>query len=690
MLKIDKIVLSTVLALSLVQVEASEVAVYAKEVRQNKGILVANNGVVVEYNGSIFRADSAQYSKADNKIVLQGNVTLIEKSGKRIRAKELTITLDDNHVLFKEFFTMGRDHIWISSTKGEKENNIIRAENALFSSCDVNNPDWMLGFDKAIYDTKTEVIKFYDAKVYVKKVPLFYFPYLSIPLSTKRRSGFLYPDFSIRGKDGFYYRQPYFWNISQSQDLTFDAQILSKRGYGVSATYRFYHEKDAFGSIRAAYYKDKKSYVQKEKLLHSKHYGIEINYFNGSLFDDLTANGYENKLYINGTYFNDGEYFNLSANPLSHHRVGSYFDSRLNYFINKSNAYYIGLTTNFYKSTVKKHNDDTIQVLPQLQFHLPFTNIAGNYLSYSFDATNINLTRNHGTKAGKSVIKVPLYAHFSLLNNYLNLDISEELQMSAYRFINVPLKNKKYERVSLNHKVSLSTDLTKVYKSGIHTVMLSAIYTKSNKLSESWMKYSEIPVDLKKDFVDDLAYKHQIALRSHQLWSSFGNNFNIDHIIESSYDLEKKRFDNLENSLSIRYKNWSFNSFIEYSLDAKKLREMHNIIAYRSWKYGFSLGYLWNREYQSFKTLTKQLTLDSYYRYNKSLKFSAGANYDLDAKKIRNWSITTDLNRKCWAIRLSFGQDIRPVLKTNGESSIKNNYVSFNFTILPFGISYGR
>jgi len=690
MLKIDRILLSTVLALTLVHAEAKDVAVYAKEVHQDHGNMIANDGIVVEYDGSLFRAKNAKYNKEKNSLLLQGDVILIDKSGKRVRAKELTVNLDNNHVVFKDFFTLGKDHIWISSKIGEKDENIIKAQNALFSSCQIDNPDWMLGFEKAIYDTKAKVIKFYDAKVYVKKIPVFYFPYLYLPLSKERRSGFLSPDFGILEDQGFYYVQPYFWNISPSQDLEIDPQIITKRGYGLSATYRFYHAKDAFGTIRAGFYKDKKSFVKKENLIHNKHYGIEVDYINGSLIDSLAKSGYENKLYLNGVYFNDGDYFNWSRSALSHYKIGSYYDSKLNYYIQKKDSFYVGLTSDYYKSTVKEHNDDTIQILPELQFHLPFANLASKYVYYSLDATVSNLTRKEGTKAIKSVIKAPLYTHFTLLNSYLNLDISEELQMSAYRFSNVLLKNKKYNRVSLNHKVALSTDLTKVYESGVHTLMLSAVYTKSNKLSESWMKYDEIPADLKQDFVDALAYKHQIALRAHQMWSSNSSNFSVDHILESDYSFEKKKLQNLENTLEFSYGNWSFYSFLSYSFEVKKIREIHNELSYSNGKYGLSLGYLWNKDYDDFTTLTKQLTWNAYYKYSDRLKFSADANYDLSYKTLRKWSVTTDFNRKCWAVSFSFGQDIRPVLKANGESSIKNNYFSFNFTILPFGISYGR
>ncbi len=690
MLRINKIILSTVLALTLVHAETKDVAVYAKEVHQDHGNVLADNGVIVEYDGSLFRAQSVKYSKDKNSLLLTGDVILIEKSGKRVNANEITVNLDDNHIIFKDFFTLGKDHIWISSKFGEKQENTIKVKNALFSSCDIENPDWMLGFDKAVYDTKTEVIKFYNAKLYAKKIPVFYFPYLYIPLSKERRSGFLYPDFGIWEDQGFYYNQPYFWNISPSQDLTVDAQIITKRGYGLSATYRFYHEKDAFGTIRAAYYKDKKSFVEKEHLIHSNHYGVEFNYLNGSLFDTLSKNGYNNQLYINSVYFNDGDYFNLSLNPLSHYKVGSYFDSKLNYYINKSNSFYIGLTSDYYKSTVKENNDDTIQIRPQLQFHLPLQSIGVPNIYYAFDATIINLTRKKGSQAIKSVIKVPLNAHFSLLNSYLNVHISEELQMSLYKFNNVTLKNNKYGRVSLNHELLLSTDLTKVYDSGIHMIMLSAIYRKSSKMSESWMKYQNIPTDLKEDFVDNLAYRNQMILRAHETWNSTKSNFKVDHIIESGYDWDTKKWENIENSLNISYKQWSLYSYLNYSLEAKKITEIDNTLSFNNGKLGFSLGYVWNKDDENFETLTKMLTLRSHYKYNDRLRFSAGVDYDLRYKSITEWSISTDFNRKCWAINFTVGQDIRPVLKSNGESSIKNNYFSFNFTILPFGISYGK
>ncbi|HHD74641.1 MAG TPA: LPS-assembly protein LptD, partial [Nitratifractor sp.] len=170
MFKFNKIILSVILAATLAQAESKEakdIEVYAKEVQQDNGDAIINDGVVVEYDGSIFRADRAKYSFDKKYLNLSGNVTLIDKSGKRIRAKELRLDLGDNSVILKDFFTLAQEHIWFSSTKGSKKEQLITSKNALFSSCSVDNPDWMLGFNKAIYDTETEIVRFYDAKVYI-------------------------------------------------------------------------------------------------------------------------------------------------------------------------------------------------------------------------------------------------------------------------------------------------------------------------------------------------------------------------------------------------------------------------------------------------------------------------------------------------------------------------------------------
>ena len=63
----------------------------------------------------------------------------------------------------------------------------------------------------------------------IKDVPLFWVPYLVIPLKKKRQSGFLFPRFGFRN-EGLTFVQPYFLEISRSADMTLGAGYYGGRG----------------------------------------------------------------------------------------------------------------------------------------------------------------------------------------------------------------------------------------------------------------------------------------------------------------------------------------------------------------------------------------------------------------------------------------------------------------------------
>lgn len=95
---------------------------------------------------------------------------------------------------------------------------------------------------------------------------------------------------------------------------------------------------------------------------------------------------------------------------------------------------------------------------------------------------------------------------------------------------------------------------------------------------------------------------------------------------------------------------------------------------------------LWKKDLLSFETLTKEISLNGYYNYSDNLKFRGSIAYNLKDKNLKSWEIGTYLNRKCWSVDFSFGQENRPVIKANGSrGSISNNYVKVQLKVLPFG-----
>ena len=678
-------IVATICLVGLHATELKDVEVYANDIIQNEHNATLSGDILVNYNDKILTAKDGFYNKDTKILTLKKDVILIDSSGKRVNAKELQVNLNNEKTTFKYFFEIDKNDIWISALKATKINNNITLQNAIYSNCEVVNPDWKIVFNKAKYDTKSDELQLYHAILYAKDIPILYLPYMYIPLSKKRRSGLLFPTFKYIDKEGFLYYQPIYWAINKSQDLELDPQIRTNRGYGIFATYRFVDNKDSFGKIKIGYFKDKNKYQKKYNLKYNKHYGIELLYINNSLSDYLLKKGYENKLYINGLYLNDSEYINLQLKDrISHLSLGSFYESRLNYYL-RNRYFYSGISFRYFKDTTKDDNKNTIQILPQLDFKLPYKNLIYNNLSYTFETEITNYTRESGSKALKVSARLPIDFHLSLFDNLLGINISNEFVATGYDFYNVPLSQKKYSSIVSNLNIGLNIDLINSYSFGTLVSMYSATYTKSNIISQKYMKYSQIPNDLKINYVDDIPFNSKIAFRTHQILNT-NFNLNLDYILQLNYYPNEKRVRDLTQELSLNYKEYSFYSKLDYSFVHKKATDIYNSISYRKSNYGFTLGYLWKRDILSYQTTTRELSLSTYYNYSSNLKFNASIAYNIKNHILKNWEVNTFYQRKCWNVYLGFGQNYRPVIKSDGSNgSISNKYIKFEFKLIPFG-----
>jgi len=390
--------------------EYKDVEVYANNIEQNATTALIKGGVFVAYDGKVLTAKKGFYNIENKILTLKEDVVLIDNSGKRVNAQELEVNLANNHIKFHNFFEIDNDGIWLGALKASKIEDSINLTNAIFSSCEIENPDWKITFSKAKYDLKSKELKLDDASIYIKDFPVFYTPYLFLPLSKERRSGLLVPTLSYSNDDGFVYSQPYFWAISKSQDLEIVPQLRTSRGYGIFSTYRFVDTKYSKGKIKVGYFKDKDSFTEENSLRYNEHYGVEFYYKNNQVSDYLANLGYESKFYLNGVFFNDTEYFGLQLDDkIKHHKIGSFYESRANFYI-KNNYFLTGIYFKYFKDTTQVSNKETLQTLPKFQYHIPYTNIFNNNIAISADLSATNYTRESGSKALK--LKAPIKCTF--------------------------------------------------------------------------------------------------------------------------------------------------------------------------------------------------------------------------------------------------------------------------------------
>jgi len=65
----------------------------------------------------------------------------------------------------------------------------------------------------------------------IKDAPVFWAPYIIIPIKTKRQTGFLFPKFGQSDLNGFMFVEPFFWVLGRSADMTIGLGNYSERGF---------------------------------------------------------------------------------------------------------------------------------------------------------------------------------------------------------------------------------------------------------------------------------------------------------------------------------------------------------------------------------------------------------------------------------------------------------------------------
>ena len=110
------------------------------------------------------------------------------------------------------------------------KNNKTLIKKGIFTSCKDNDncPPWVITSKEIVHDKEKKEIHYKNAWLKIYNVPVLYFPRFFHPDPTvDRKSGFLMPTFGESKNLGASVKIPYFYAMSDSQDLTFNPRIFS-------------------------------------------------------------------------------------------------------------------------------------------------------------------------------------------------------------------------------------------------------------------------------------------------------------------------------------------------------------------------------------------------------------------------------------------------------------------------------
>ncbi|HIF6626722.1 TPA: LPS assembly protein LptD [Serratia marcescens] len=205
-----------------VHIEQGNSTLTAKEVELNQ----TQNPGQTEPVRTVTATGDVHYS--DNQIKLKG-----PKAWSNLNTKDTDVYEGDYQMVGRQ----GRGDADKMKMRGANRYTIL--ENGTFTSCLPGDDSWSVVGSEVIHDREEQVAEIWNARFRIGGVPVFYSPYLQLPVGDKRRSGFLIPNAKYGSNNGFEFMLPYYWNIAPNYDATITPHYMSKRGLQWQTEFRY-------------------------------------------------------------------------------------------------------------------------------------------------------------------------------------------------------------------------------------------------------------------------------------------------------------------------------------------------------------------------------------------------------------------------------------------------------------------
>lgn len=148
-------------------------------------------------------ATSAEYSFLRNEGVMSGVTYRLIGATANGTAEEMLLAMDKRSILRKLRFT----------------------------TCPGDDPAWLLTADELELRHAEGIGIARGARLEFMDIPFLYLPWISFPIDSRRKSGFLHPHFSNANDNGFAMGIPYYWNIAPHRDMTLTPSHYADRGF---------------------------------------------------------------------------------------------------------------------------------------------------------------------------------------------------------------------------------------------------------------------------------------------------------------------------------------------------------------------------------------------------------------------------------------------------------------------------
>ena len=218
-----------------------------------EGVSRFTGNVTVEQDSRQLRSDVIVYDQFDEAIEAEGNVRLWDEgvflTGPRARAdiEQDVVTFGPSAQYMLEAEHGHGDAAEIRSQGGDR----ITATDVSYTTCNPGEADWRITASEVVFDRDESIGTARNMWFEFMGQRVFHLPWISFPLGSQRKSGFLSPTFGTSGSSGVEVTVPYYFNLAPNYDATLTAHTMSDRGVQAQGEFRFLSRTYGFGRFAA-------------------------------------------------------------------------------------------------------------------------------------------------------------------------------------------------------------------------------------------------------------------------------------------------------------------------------------------------------------------------------------------------------------------------------------------------------
>ncbi|WP_318433617.1 LPS assembly protein LptD [Photobacterium leiognathi] len=245
---------------------------------KNKHQAVYTGDVIIKQGTRTIAADKVTLQQPENIVTAKGNV-FYHDGGIEMEAKQLQSDLNTkdsqlDDAVYRMTCQAGRGEAEQIDKRNVDGTQFYKMKDGTYTTCPEGDKSWRFAAGSLERDGESPFADLYNARFEVLDVPVFYLPWLRVPVTDERMTGFLYPTLTYGSRNGMEYEAPFYWNIAPNYDLTLTPKYMNHRGLQTTAEFRYLTDFGEGHLIGEYMGRDKKTDYDKRWGFQWKHSGI--------------------------------------------------------------------------------------------------------------------------------------------------------------------------------------------------------------------------------------------------------------------------------------------------------------------------------------------------------------------------------------------------------------------------------